>query len=223
MDEPAEMIILMQGNGFGSNAAVTQMAQGDFYCRPATEIDLPEIAAIYTLCVRNGDGAYDDRVEPADLVLRYRRLLQGGLPFIVAASPGRVLGFAHAEAYQAGSGFTHCVQSFVWIRAAHRGRGVGSAVLRSLLLSCRQARYRQVTSLVLLDNEAALALHRQLGFVVMGWHREACFTGGRLRDALLLRHDLWSHGTAPELADDAAMPTPAAVGPMVAHAQGLGA
>jgi L-amino acid N-acyltransferase YncA len=31
-----------------------QMAQGDFYCRQATEADLPEIAAIYALCVRNG-------------------------------------------------------------------------------------------------------------------------------------------------------------------------
>jgi len=218
MDEPVEMIILSQGNGFGSNSAVMQMAQGDFYCRPATEVDLPEIAAIYALCVRNGDGAYDDKVEPADLALRYRRLLQSGLPFIVAAAPGRVLGFAHAEAYQAGSGFTHCVQSFVWIRAAHRRRGVGSAVLRSLLLSCRQARYRQVTSLVLLDNEAALALHRQLGFVVMGWHREACFTGGRMRDVLLLRHDLWSHGAAPE---PGAMMTPDAMGPMVTHAPDL--
>jgi phosphinothricin acetyltransferase len=200
-----------------------QMAQGDFYCRPATDIDLPEIAAIYTLCVRNGDGAYDDKVDPTALVLRYRRLLQSGLPFVVAAAPGRVLGFAHAEAYQAGSGFSQCVQSFVWIRAAHRRRGVGSAVLRALLLSCRQARFRQVTSLVLLDNEAALALHRQIGFVVMGWHREACFTGGRLRDVLLLRHELWSHGTAPGTAEDSAVPTPAALGPMVRHMQGLGA
>jgi L-amino acid N-acyltransferase YncA len=171
-------------------------AQGDFHCRQATEADLPEIAAIYGLCVRNGDGAFDDKVDPADLAARYRALLHQQQPFIVAAAPGRVLGFAHAETYQHGSGFTHCVQSSVWIRAAHRRRGVGAALLRALLVACRQARYRQVISWVLLDNEAALALHRQLGFVVMGWHREACLTGGRLRDVLLLRHELWRHSEA---------------------------
>jgi phosphinothricin acetyltransferase len=200
-----------------------QLAQGDFYCRAATEADLPEIAAIYALCVRGGDGAFDDQVEPADLALRYRSLMQRGLPFIVAAINGRVLGFAHAEPYQAGSGFTHCVQSFIWLRAAHRRRGVGTALLRSLLMTCREARYRQVTCCVLHDNHAAMALHRRLGFVVMGWHREGCFTGGRLHDVLLLRHDLWSHGLAPNEAEAGAMHAPGGVGAMVTLAHGLGA
>ena len=195
-----------------------QMAQGDFYCRQATEADLPEIAAIYALCVRNGDGAFDDRVDPADLAVRYRGLLQGQLPFIVAAAPGRVLGFAHCENYHASAGFTHCMRSSVWIRAAHRRRGVGAALLRALLLTCRQARYRQVISWVLLDNEAALALHRRLGFVVMGWHREACFTGGRLRDVLMLRHDLWRHGAPPAPFDAARVDAPEGVGSMIALA-----
>ena len=195
-----------------------QMAQGDFYCRQATEADLPEIAAIYALCVRNGDGAFDDRVDPADLALRYRGLLQGQLPFLVAAAPGRVLGFAHCELYHAGTGFAHCVQSSVWIRAAHRRRGVGTALLRALLLTCRQSRYRQAMSFVLLDNEAGLALHRRLGFVVIGWHREACFTGGRLRDVLLLRHELWRHGAGPAgiAAEDVGVP--GAIGSMVTQA-----
>jgi phosphinothricin acetyltransferase len=195
-----------------------QMAQGDYYCRQATEADLPEIAAIYALCVRNGDGAFDDNVDPAEVASRYRDLLQRQLPFVVAAAPGRLLGFAHGEPYHSGTGFTHCVQGSVWIRAAHRRRGVGSAVLRALLLGCRQARYRQVTSLVLLDNVAGLALHRQLGFTVMGWHREACLTGGRLRDVLLLRHDLWRHGAPPDPADDMPVAVPDSVGPMITHA-----
>jgi phosphinothricin acetyltransferase len=195
-----------------------QMAQGDFYCRQATEADLPEIAAIHALGVRNGDSTLDDRVAPAELALRYRGLLQTHVPFIIAAAPGRMLGFAHCESYQPGSGFTHCVQSAVWIRAAHRRRGVGSALLRALLLTCRQARYRQVISWVLLDNEAALALHRRLGFVVMGWHREACFTGGRLHDVLLLRHDLWRHGTPPDQPGMGQYAMPDSVGSMVTHA-----
>ena len=192
-----------------------EMAQGDFYCRQATDADLPEIAAIYALCVRNRDGVFDDSVDPADVALRYRRLLQRQMPFIVATAPGKVLGFAHAEHYQAGTGFTHCLQSFVWLRAAHRRRGVGTALMRALLQTCRQARYRQVISWILLDNEAGLALHRRIGFVVMGWHREACFTGGRLRDVLLLRHDLWSHSTPPEPPSPAHVATPDGVGSMI--------
>ena len=201
----------------GDEGPSMQMAQGDFYCRTATEADLPEIATVYALCVRNGDGAFDDSVDPDEISQRYQGLLQRDLPFIVATAPGRVLGFAHCEPYHPGSGFTHCVQSSVWTRAAHRQRGVGTALLRALLLGCRQARYRQVTSLVLLDNPAGLALHRRLGFTVMGWHREACLSGGRLRDVLMLRHELWRHSEPPiEMA--AAMLAPDSIGPMVTHA-----
>lgn len=195
-----------------------QMAQGDFYCRQAGDADLPEIAAIHALCVRNGDGAFDEQVDPANLALRYRGLLQRQLPFVVAAAPGRVLGFAHADNYAHGSGFTHCVQAAIWVRAAHRRRGVGAALLRALLLSCRQARYRQVIAWVLLDNEPALALHRKQGFVVMGWHREACFTGGRLRDVLMLRHDLWRHGAAPSAFEPALAAIPGGAGAMASLA-----
>jgi L-amino acid N-acyltransferase YncA len=177
-----------------------QLAQGDFYCRQVVEADLPEVAAIYALCVRSGEGAFDDRVELDELVLRYRSLLERQLPFIVAVAPGRVLGFAHTDHYHPGSGFAHCLQGSVWIRAAHRRRGVGAALMHALLLTCRQARYRQVMSWVQQDNEAGLALHRRLGFVVIGWHREACATGGQLRDVVLLRHDLWRHGTPPAMA-----------------------
>ncbi len=194
-----------------------QLSPGDFYCRQATESDLTEIAAIYALCVRNGDGAFDDDVDQAEIIERYRGLMQRQMPFLVAASPGRVLGFAHGEHYHAGSGFGHCVQASVWIRAGHRRRGVGTALLRALLLTCRHARYRQVMSWVMLDNEAGLALHRRLGFIVMGWHREACFTGGRLRDVMLLRHDLWRHGSPPEQAKETKTAAPHGVSALVTH------
>lgn len=194
-----------------------QLAQGDFYCRQASEADLPELAAIYALCVGNEDGAFDDRIDPAELQSRYQSLLMRQLPFVVAAAPGRLLGLAHTEPYHSGSGFTHCVQGSVWIRAAHRRRGVGTALLRALLLTCRQARYRQVLSLVLQENEAGLALARRIGFVVIGWHREACFTRGRLRDVLLLRHDLWRHGAPPTGEDTVDMAAPDRVGSMVTH------
>ena len=194
-----------------------QLSPGDFYCRQATESDLPEIAAIYALCVRNGDGAFDDEVDHGEIAQRYRALLERQMPFLVAATPGRVLGFAVGEHYHSGSGFGHCVQSSVWIRAAHRRRGVGTTLLRALLLTCRHARYRQVMSWVLLDNEAGLALHRRLGFIVMGWHREACFTGGRLRDVMLLRHDLWRHGALPEAAEPGMIAVPSAAPSLVTH------
>ncbi len=194
-----------------------RLALGDLYCRQATEADLPEIAAIYALCVRNGDAAFDDRVDTAELASRYQSLLVRRLPFVVAAAPGRLLGFAHTEPYHSGSGFNQCVQGAGWVRAAHRRRGVGTGLLRALLLTCRQARYRQVVSWVLRENEGGLALARRLGFIVIGWHREACFTGGRLHDVLLLRHDLWRHGAPPTGLDDGEAAMPDGVGSMVTH------
>jgi len=172
----------------------------DVACRPADDADLAEIAAVYALCVRQGDGAFDDTYDAGRLALKYRDLLARRVPFVVACRNDRVIGFAHTDAYHPGSGFAHCGNLSIWIRLLHRGTGVGTRLLEALLRASAASGYRQILSWVLSDNAPGLALHRRCGFAIIGWHREACQVGGTLRDIVLLRHDLARFLAAAELA-----------------------
>jgi L-amino acid N-acyltransferase YncA len=195
-----------------------EIIRSDFYCRFAIETDLEEIARIHADAVQNGDCGFDDQTDVAQLIHHYRGLMRKQMPFLVAASPGRLLGYAHGANYHPGAGFAHCLHTSVWTRAAHRRGGVGTELLRALLAAARQASFRQALGWVMQDNAAALALLRTLGFTVMGWHRDACLSGGRLRDVILLSHDLWRRGDPldPRSAIRTVAPEPAEA--LAAHA-----
>jgi phosphinothricin acetyltransferase len=164
--------------------------------QPPTSVRAPKpgdagsIARVYERCIRDGQGAFEDAVEPTAIERRYRQMLNRRTPFLVAGQGKDIVGFAHAAGYLPGAGFGHCAQSSVWIVPEYRARGIGWALLRDLLLTCRGAGLRQLVAYVRADSEAALALHLSLGFAAIGVHREACQTGGQLHDVVALRRVL---------------------------------
>jgi phosphinothricin acetyltransferase len=163
---------------------------------PQTEIrsarpdDAAAIADVYARCIHNGQGAFEDAADARAIERRYRQMLAGRMPFLVACRDAAIVGFGHANGYLPGAGFGHCAQSAVWIEPDWRAKGIGWALLRDLLLTCRGVGLRQLVAYVRADSEAALAVHASLGFAVIGWHREACHAGGQLHDVVALRRVL---------------------------------
>ncbi|MCW3473873.1 GNAT family N-acetyltransferase [Limobrevibacterium gyesilva] len=162
----------------------------DIVVRPARAADAAAIAGLYEACIRNGEGVFDDATDADAAARRFRRLLPRGTPFLVACRGRALVGFAHVTEYLSGDGFGHCARSAVWILPEFRGQGVGWALLRDLLVACKAARLRQVVAYVRADSDAALALHAGLGFVMIGWHREACQVFGQMHDVVALRRVL---------------------------------
>lgn len=166
------------------------MQPQDITIRNAKSGDAGKIAQVYARCIEDGGGAFEDSVQPAAIERRFRQVLSQQAPFLVACRGAALAGFAHANGYLPGAGFGHCAQSALWILPEHRAKGLGWALLRDLLLTCRGAGLRQLIAYVRADSEAALALHASLGFTVIGWHREACHAGGQMHDVVALRRVL---------------------------------
>ena len=63
--------------------------------RPATEADLPAITEIYEHAVLHGTATFE-LIPPdlAEMTRRFRVLMDGGFPYLVAAVEGRVIGYA---------------------------------------------------------------------------------------------------------------------------------
>lgn len=160
--------------------------------RDAAPGDLPAIQAIYAHHVRHGLASFEE--EPPDLAEMRRRHAEvtgRGLPYLVAAEGGRVLGYGYCAPYRARSAYRYTLEDSVYIGEGHGGRGVGTALLEALIRRCEALGYRQLVAVIGDSaNAASIALHARLGFVRAGSLRSAGFKFGRWVDSVLMQRPL---------------------------------
>jgi len=96
-----------------------------------------------------------------------------GRTVIATAGDGAVLGTAKMNPNQAGPG-AHVASASYMVAVAHRGRGVGRALVAHTIDWAREAGYRGIQfNAVVESNTRAVALWKALGFEVIGTVPEA--------------------------------------------------
>ena len=98
---------------------------------------------------------------------------------------GMLLGFASYGVFRGYAAFKYTVEHSLYVHDAHRGRGVGSALLSALIQRARQQDLHVLVGCLDADNSASIALHRKLGFVPAGTLLQAGFKFGRWLDLAL--------------------------------------
>ena len=95
--------------------------------RPATEADLPSVTEIYEHAVRYGTATFE-LIPPdlAEMTRRFRALMDGGFPYLVASLEGRVIGYAYAGPVPAAAGLSLHGGEF-GLSAARRSTAAASA------------------------------------------------------------------------------------------------
>jgi len=91
-----------------------------------------------------------------------------GRTVVATAGDGAVLGTAKMNPNQAGPG-AHVASASYMVAVAHRGRGVGRALVAHTIDWAREAGYRGIQfNAVAATNRGAVALYEALGFAVVG-------------------------------------------------------
>jgi phosphinothricin acetyltransferase len=146
--------------------------------RDATEADLQAILGIYNDVVTNTTAIYDERLSTFDERLAwFNARRNAGLPVLVAALSGEVVGFSSFGEWRSRWGYRYTVEHSVHVRADCRGRGLGHALIEALFpLASAMGKHTMIAHI---DSAAAasLRLHEKLGFSLVGTFREV----GRLR------------------------------------------
>ncbi|MBZ9939365.1 N-acetyltransferase family protein [Mesorhizobium sp. BR1-1-16] len=171
-----------------------------FSIRPVADADLAAITAIYGAAVIEGTASFE--LDPPSLDEMGRRctaLLAGGHPYLVAISDtDAVLGYAYAGPYRARPAYRWTVEDSIYLAAEARGAGVGRALLAALLATATEAGYRQMIAVIGdSGNAASIALHRALGFRLVGTFENVGFKHGRWLDSVLMQCALGSGATVP--------------------------
>lgn len=146
-------------------------AEFTYSVREATERDLPDVREIYNHYVANSTVTFDEAPWSLAVVRKkYAKVRELGYPFLVAESGGgHVLGFAYVLPWKDKAAYRYTVENSIYLGPASTGKGLGKALMESLLESAREAGAREVIA-VIADRgaEASIALHEKFGFVTTG-------------------------------------------------------
>jgi L-amino acid N-acyltransferase YncA len=97
-----------------------------------------------------------------------------------------VVGFAALAPVSRRAVYAGVAENSVYVASASRGRGVGRALLQELVERSEQAGIWTIQSGIFPENAASLALHRRVGFRVVGVRERLARRGGAWRDVVLL-------------------------------------
>jgi len=167
--------------------------------RPSRPDDVAAIAAIYAWNVEHGTGTFELDPPSADEMARRRdEVLGRGLPWLVAESEGRVLGYAYANYFRPRMAYRFALEDSIYLDPEARGRGLGRLLLAELVARCEARGARQMLAVIGDSaNAASIGVHRALGFTDAGILRSAGWKFDRWLDVVLLQRTLGPGSAAP--------------------------
>jgi L-amino acid N-acyltransferase len=106
-----------------------------------------------------------------------------GFPVIGAVNrEGVLLGFASYGTFRAWPAYKYTVEHSVYVHPAHRGKGVGLALMQQLMAAARDQQVHVMVGGIDVENAGSIALHKRLGFTHAGTIMQAGFKFGRWLD-----------------------------------------
>jgi len=160
-----------------------------FSLRDATPADLFAITEIYRDSVLNGTASYEiTPPDQAEMTARFHTIKDKGYPYIAAESEdGTLLGYAYASAFRTRPAYRWLVEDSIYLAPEARGRGVGKALLKELLLRCETLGFRQMVAVIGGASPASVAVHKSLGFEMTGTMRGTGFKHGKWLDTAFMQ------------------------------------
>lgn len=147
--------------------------------RPATVADLDAINAIYNYYVLHSTCTY--QTEPDTAADRRAWFDQHGPqhPVVVAEAAREVVGWGSLSAFRSRAAYQHTVENSVYMRHNVLRQGVGSRLLKHLIVRAREIGHHTIIAAIDHEQTASIAFHAKHGFVEAGHLREVGFKFGR--------------------------------------------
>ena len=167
-------------------------ASGHIFLRDSVEGDVAAVQDIYAVHVCHGTGSFEERAPDCEeMAERRQAILARRLPYIVAGSGERILGFAYAAPFRPRPAYRFTIEDSIYIHPDAIGQGLGRLLLGELIVRCEALGYRQMVAVVGDSrNLRSIRLHEALGFGRAGTFTSVGFKFGRWLDAVFMQRAL---------------------------------
>ena len=154
--------------------------------REAREGDLERINDIYTQAVLRTTATFDTAAKTLGERKGWFAHHGAAHPVIVAEEKGDIYGWASLSQWSDRPAYSRTVENSVYIAEEHRGRGIGTQLLRELISLSRRLGHHAVIARITQDNPASIRMHEAAGFFLVGTMREVGVKFGRILDVNIL-------------------------------------
>lgn len=146
------------------------------------EADWPQVAAIWAEGIATGIATFETE-PPTWASFDAARHAQGRF---VAEMGGAVVGWAALAPVSSRPCYAGVAENSIYVAAAARGLGVGTALMEALVGAARDAGIWTIQCGIFPENAASRALHERAGFRVVGRRERIAQLDGVWRDTLFL-------------------------------------
>src|SRR5258708_30699419 len=127
---------------------------------------------------------------------RFRALVDGGFPYLVAAVDGRVIGYAYAGPYRPRPAYRFTVENAVYLQPAIHRRGIGLLLLQRLIIECEARGYRQMIAVIGDSaNAGSIGVHTKTRVQMIATHPSVGLKFGRWLDTVMMQRALGDGAT----------------------------
>lgn len=142
------------------------------------------IRAIFNEAIAHSTAIYDYHPRTAqDMAEWFRVKAAAGHPVLgLESETGELLGFGSYGPFRSRPAYKYTVEHSVYVHTAHRGRGIGEALLREVIACAEAQDLHVLVGAIDAANQSSIALHERLGFVHAGTIAQAGFKFGRWLD-----------------------------------------
>jgi L-amino acid N-acyltransferase YncA len=171
--------------------------------RDAVSEDFAEITQIYAHHVRTGTGSFEETPpDVEEMIARFRRVRDQGLPYRVAEIGDALVGYAYASPFRPRSAYRFTIEDSIYVDERYANRGIGRTLLQSVIADCAELGYRQMIAVIGDSaNEGSLRLHTRAGFRTIGHQQGVGYKFGRWLDIVLMQFDMNGGTATPPGAD----------------------
>jgi L-amino acid N-acyltransferase YncA/DNA-binding transcriptional ArsR family regulator len=152
--------------------------------RPMSAADARPVLAVYQAGLDAGDASFETGA-PTWAAFDETRL-PGHRHVATADDTGELLGWVAVTPVSSRGAYAGVVEHSVYVAPGARGRGVGAALLRTLIDSTEEAGIWTIQAGIFPENTASLRLHERNGFRVVGIRERIGCHHGRWRDVVLV-------------------------------------
>lgn len=152
--------------------------------RRAAREDCAAICGIYNAAIAERGSTFE--TEPRSAGDFAERVDDARFPLLVAEADAGVVGWAGLASYSTRPCYAGIGECSVYVDAAARGRGVGTALTEALAVAAEDSGFHKLVGRLFPDNAACLRLVERCGFARVGLHRRHGRLDGTWRDVLVV-------------------------------------
>ena len=154
----------------------------DLTTRPMSAGDWPRVEQIYAAGIATGNATFETRTPSWEAWDSGHR---ADLRF-VALRDGEVVGWVAAGPISQRRCYAGVVEHSVYVAAHERRRGIGLALMRTLIDAAEAAGVWTIQTGIFPENHASVTLHQRVGFRIVGRRERMAQLHGVWRDVYLL-------------------------------------